>query len=202
MNKKLLLNYLAANSNVLEAGAHIGTDTVELSQLFHEGRVYALEPIKHLFAQLQQNVAHCPNVSIYNLALDDETSIKEMFVSTGGSDASSSLLKPKEHLTLCPTVFFKEKETVNTITINDWADYFQIERIDFMWLDLQGNEYKVLRKADKLLISVKVIYSEVSQVELYEGLCLYEDYKNYLTNLGFREELKVVSDSSVLFVKQ
>jgi hypothetical protein len=105
------------------------------------------------------------------------------------SDQSSSLLRPKDHINIFPDVLFNQSEIVDTITINDWVKQYNIDRIDFMWLDLQGNEMRVLSKADLILHTTKVIYAEYSLVEFYEGLTLYEDFKKFMDGLGFKEEI-------------
>jgi FkbM family methyltransferase len=203
MDKKYLLNFLGTDSNVLEAGAHIGTDTIILANLFFAGKIYCFEPVKDIFAQLKQNVAHVKNVELYELALDEVTSEKEMFISSGTSDASSSLLEPLKHMKYYPSVYFNQKETVKTMTINDWVTQNNIERIDFMWLDLQGNEYHVLTKADKILNGVKAIYSEINMDEMYKGACLYRQLKDYLAGYGFKIEIDESGYSgNVLFINK
>jgi FkbM family methyltransferase len=206
MDKSYLLNFLGVDSVVLEAGAHIGTDTAELAKLFHAGKIYSFEPVKRIYSQLQQNVAHLPNVEIFNLALDERTGEKEMFISSNDSDCSSSLLEPKEHLTLHPTVHYDHKEIVQTITINDWVRKKNIPKIDFFWLDMEGNEYYALTKADQILPAVKAIYSEISYVERFKGVWLYEDYKKFLAGYGFEEVLNIVYAANnfgdVLFVRK
>jgi FkbM family methyltransferase len=200
MDKKYLLNFLGINLNILEAGAHIGTDTIEFANIFNAGKIYCFEPVKNIFTQLKQNVAHLKNVELFELALDNVTSEKEMFISSGSSNASSSLLEPLIHMKRFPTVYFERKEMVKTITINDWVTQNNIEKIDFMWLDLQGNEYHVLTKADKILNGVKAIYSEINTEELYKGAGLYNELTKFLAGFGFEMELDEGSD--VLFINK
>ena len=44
--KELIKQYLPINPVVIEAGAHIGTDTVEFSKIWPKGSIYAFEPIR------------------------------------------------------------------------------------------------------------------------------------------------------------
>jgi DNA polymerase III delta prime subunit len=86
-----------------------------------------------------------------------------------------------------PDCRFEKEEVIKTITINKFVKDNNIERIDLMWLDLQGNEYKALSKADKILPTVKAIYAEYSLIEFYEGVMLYDEFKEYMSDLGFDE---------------
>jgi FkbM family methyltransferase len=130
------------------------------------------------------------NIKLFKLALSDSTGTAEMNVSEiiGQPDEasnSSSLLSPKLHIEKFTTVVFTKKETVETITLDDWAKQNNIDHIDAMWLDMQGSEYAVL-KASKIINTVKVINSEVSLAELYEDSILYTEYKDWLASIGFQ----------------
>jgi hypothetical protein len=50
---------------------------------------------------------------------------------------------------------------------------------------MQGMELSVLRASPKLLRGVRVIYTEVSTIELYEGQGVYADLKVFLQHEGF-----------------
>jgi len=187
MNYELFTNYLPDNAIVLEAGSCDGTNTIDLANVFSNGHVYGFEPVKYIFNNLKERVKDIKNIDIYELALDDECGEKEIFISSGFSSQSSSLLKPKEHIDIFPTCFFNTTEIVKTITINEFVTVNNIPKIDLMWLDLQGNELKALSKADKILPTVTAIYTEYSTKEFYEGLTLYDDFKIFMDKIGFKE---------------
>ena len=47
---------------VVDAGAHNGSETVQMSLLWPRGTIYAFEPIPAVFRQLEANTSHLPNV--------------------------------------------------------------------------------------------------------------------------------------------
>jgi FkbM family methyltransferase len=202
--KKYFIPYLPENPVILEAGAHKGKDTVEMAKIWPAGSVHAFEPVPHLFKKLQNNTKNLKNVSCYPLALGDTRGSEKMFISSGASDGSSSLLPPKEHRTQYPTVYFDEELLVNTITLDDWAKENGINYIDFMWLDLQGMELMVLKSGVNILKSVKAIYTEVSNIEAYEGQTLYSDLKDWLFSNGFHIEREEVEKGggNVFFIRK
>jgi FkbM family methyltransferase len=205
ISKRTIAKFLSENPIIVEAGAHIGRDTVEMSKQWPKGFIHAFEPIPEIFRKLNENVRECQNVKIYCMALAEKTGTATIHVSSGASDASSSLLKPKEHLVQHPGVFFKRTEIVNVTSLVDWKKESGVERIDLLWLDLQGNELNVLTAAEELLYNVMAIYTEVNLKENYENTALYSDLKTYLIGLGFvaiKEKLFWTDAGNVLFIKR
>lgn len=204
IKKEFLKAYLPENPKILEAGAHIGRDTVQLADLWPEGRVYAFEPVARIFHQLIENTQSFPNVNCFQFALSDKNGETEIFISSGASDASSSLRKPQDHLTFHPDVQFQAAEVVKTITIDDWAASNKVERIDFLWLDLQGMEFNVLKASPNILKTVQAIYTEVNLIPLYEGTQLYPEFKHWLIDQGYKvvkEFIPWKDAGNVLFVR-
>jgi FkbM family methyltransferase len=126
------------------------------------------------------------NVRRYNCALGEREERIAMHVSSGKSDASSSLLKPKEHLVTNPDVRFNSQVEVEVATLDAWAKRNNIGAVDFLWLDLQGHELGALRGGIELLRGVKVIHAEVSLLEMYEGSALYHEVRAWLSDQGFK----------------
>ncbi|MDR0602904.1 MAG: FkbM family methyltransferase [Bacteroidales bacterium] len=195
---------------LLEAGAADGRDTERFARLYPRVTIYAFEPIDKNYKILQNRVNGLTNVKIFKLALSDSTGTAEMNVSqiVGQPDeaaTSSSLLYPELHISKFTNIAFHEKETVKTITLDDWAEQNNIDHIDAMWLDMQGMEYNVL-KASKIINTVKVIYTEISLIELFKDSVLYTEYKSLLVSLGFRvvkEEIhKEFGYGNVLFIRK
>lgn len=213
IDKNLLKKFLPEDSVIVEAGAYYGQDTVELSKLFSKGTIYAFEPVPKVFVKLKETTQGFRNIICFPLALGDKNGQVDIFVSGGhydgfpGSlaDASSSLLKPKEHLNLCKTITFEEKVSVSVVTLDEWIISQNISKIDFLWLDLQGYEYNVLKASPNVLKSLRAIYTEVSLAELYEGLVQYGDLKKFLEQEGFEvaweSQLESYMQKNVLFVR-
>lgn len=197
--------FLPENPVVIEAGAHIGLDTVQMSKSWPNGTIYAFEPIPELFERLKANTRKLKNVNCHPLALADSVTVAKMFVSSGVSDGSSSLLPPKEHLTEHPDVYFQTEIEVQTTTLDDWVRKHGVQRVDFLWLDMQGSELAALKAAPLVLSLVRAIYIEVSLKEMYEGVPLYPEVREWLEIRGFRverEELPWPDMGNVLFVRQ
>jgi len=166
--------------------------------------VHAFEPVPHVFESLVNNTRLLKNVRAYPFALSDSCGTATMFVSDGRSNASSSLLPPKDHLADHPDVFFPGVVTVPTTTLDNWAVVNDISHVDFLWLDMQGFELAAMMAAPHILRTVTVFYTEVSLTETYAGVALYPEVRNWLEGQGFRvvrEELPWADAGNVLFVR-
>jgi 2-O-methyltransferase len=190
---------------VLEAGAHNGLDTVCLGRLFIDGTVHAFEPVPDLYARLIRRTKGLANVRTYNCALGARSEKASLHLSGGGSDGSSSLLRPTGHLDVHPSVTFAHSIQVPCVSLDDWATENGVVGVDLLWLDLQGLEFEVLTASSLVLPTVKAIYTEVSLKEMYEGSCLYPDYRRWLEGQGFEvvaEDLRWADMGNVLFARR
>lgn len=202
---EFISKYIPENPIILEAGAHIGTDTVKMANQWPSGVIHSFEPVAHVFAELKIRTLGLTNVRRYNLALGSKNGEAEIYVSSGLSDGSSSLLQPSGHLNFHPEVLFKDVQIVQTSTIENWSKLSGVETIDFMWLDMQGGEMDALMNAGKLLKTVKLVYSEVSLVNLYSGAPLYSEFARWMNKQGFsviREDLPWDDAGNIAFLRR
>jgi FkbM family methyltransferase len=189
---------------IIEAGAHIGSDTIEMSRVWPGATIHAFEPIPSIYKELLSSTKKYKNITTHPLALSNATGDAEIFVSSGASNGSSSLLTPKEHIADHPDVHFRDKIKIKTITLDEWAVQNNVDHVDFAWLDMQGFELPVLKASRVIAKTLKVIYTEVSLKEMYEGSILYPELKQWMIESGFRIELEDMpfdDFGNVLFVK-
>lgn len=203
--KTYIASFLPENPVIVEAGAFKGEDTAEMSKVWPQAMIYAFEPVPVIFESLVINTQQCQNVIRIEKALSDKKGFDVMHISQGG-EASSSLLAPEQTLYYhFPQITFPSTITVETITLDDFAQEMNIDHIDFLWLDLQGVELKVLRASPIILKTVKVIHTEVNYTDLYCGISQYPEYKEWLEAEGFVLVKEVVSHPTwgdALFVRR
>ncbi len=169
---------------IMEAGAHVGSDTRAMARRWRGATIHAFEPVPELFELLEQNVGRFGGVRCHRLALGAVTGVVPMWLSSGASDGSSSLRPPKTHLTSHPEVEFETVATVSSVTLDDWSSEHDV-RPDLLWLDLQGGELDALRSGEAVLEHVQLIHTEVSVIEEYEGCALYPELRSWLEQRGF-----------------
>jgi len=206
ISKSVLKKILPSDPIIIDCGAHVGADSVELSRVFPKGRIHSFEPVPEIYKSLLSNTKKFDNISTYPVALGTINGNSEMFVSSGSSDASSSLLEPTGHKDSHPDVYFNDKITVEVKTLKEWASIYKIDHIDFLWLDMQGFELQMLKASEEILAKVKCIHTEVSLKETYHNAVHYSEYRKWLEQKGFSvliEAWPVGADmGNVLFVRK
>ena len=205
VTKAELARYLPEHPVIVEAGAHVGCDTEELARQWPDGLVYAFEPVPALFTELERRTCELPNVYRSRQALSDRNGRQIFHLSEGGSDGSSSLLMPDQHLEVHPDVRFERSIDVEAVTLDRWAQDQAVRRVDFLWLDMQGMEAAVLRASPKVLAQVRAVHTEVSLIPVYAGTVLYPEFRAWMEEQGFtvaREILPYPDMGNVLFVRR
>ena len=175
---------LPQNPIILEAGAQFGEDTGWMSKLWPTGQIHAFEPSPTSFLQLNKKLKEQKNVFCYNLALSNVEG-QLSFYTAGGA---SSLLKPTKSFN--DAYFHADLNhpiKVQCTTINKWAQKHNIKKIDFLWLDMEGNELNALKGASTLLKNIKLIFTEVNFQTFWENCATYKHLKRWLALNGFRE---------------
>ena len=206
INKNYIRQFLPSNPVIIDAGAHVGGDSIEMCRLYKGATVHAFEPVPGIYQFLKHNTRKFKRIHCHTIALSNQNGQQQMHVSSGASDGSSSLLAPKEHLTDHPDVFFDQTITVTTQTLDAWATTQHLDHVDLLWLDMQGFELEVLKASHTILPTVKAVHMEVSTRATYEGVPLYDEVKQWMQSQGFKVEVEAIPQGwdmgNVLFVRK
>ena len=171
-----------ADSVIFEIGAHMGFDSEKIFANTQNSKMYCFEPdprnIKVLKERKIDSIATIVEVAISDKNNDMET----FFLSEGNPNlkgnpylendqwsASNSLRPSKIHDVLWNWCSIKKKTNVKTITLDSFCLDNNIKEISFIWMDVQGCEDLVFAGGKQILKTTKYLYTEYSNVELYEG---------------------------------
>ena len=166
---------------IIHVGGHYGE---EISEYVQNGiqDIIIFEPISENFDILSERVQDLnANIAGYQVALGSERGEFTMYVSDNEKQ-SSSLLKPKVHLTHHPHVKFPSKETVEVHLLDD----YDCDTCNFINMDVQGFELEVLKGGKKTLEHVDYVYCEVNRDEVYENNALVEELDEFLGGYGMK----------------
>lgn len=175
--------FLPENPVILEAGAHYGEDTVRMKYKWPDSTIHAFEPYPVSFSYLESSTQSLPNVFRYPFALFS-TSGQYAFYVVASNDGASSLLQPQ---TYTKEAYQGPCIVVEAKNLDEWAQENYVDRIDFMWLDMEGAELQTLQSAPKILSTVKVIYTETNFWHCRIGTTQYSVFKKFLDSKGFEE---------------
>jgi 2-O-methyltransferase len=198
--------YLPPDPVILEAGACDGSDTARFAQCWPRGVIHAFEPVPELYAEAKLRTAHLPGVRLYPLALSSRPGPAVLHVADpdlGLTRGSSSLLVHLQTSSEGLDLAQAEDIEVQAVTIADWAQAGGVDRIDFMWLDMEGMELSVLKAAGPVFATVKAVCMEVTREERHAGTPLYEEVVAWMTDQGFRVAIDRVTlwFGNILFVR-
>jgi FkbM family methyltransferase len=194
---------LPQSPTILEAGAFDGKDTLFLHSAWPDSTIHAFEPVAEIYERLVERTKPYPAIHTYPLALAQSSGTQEFFIAEkpenpGVASQAGSLLKPKERLRFS-SIHYPKMIQVSTITLDEWQKKYQINAVDFIWLDVQGMALPILEHAKTLLPSVKALWIEVEFIEAYEGQKQYQDVVRFLQEEGFEIMAQDFTDTDQWF---
>jgi len=177
---KIFKKYDLNITGIIHIGAHYGD---ELNDYISNGvqDIVLFEPLSNNFDKLRENCINLnANIQAYNVALGSKDGTATMYLSDNDAQ-SSSILKPKTHITEIPWVHFEGTEDVEVKTL----DGYDIKGCNFINIDVQGYEMEVFMGGKKTLEGIDYVYSEVNKAELYEGCAQIGELDSFLGEYGF-----------------
>ncbi|MFD1627215.1 FkbM family methyltransferase [Azospirillum griseum] len=148
-------------------------------------RVVFIEADPDTFVGLRDRFADNPDVLCINRAVSDRAGHARFARMSGGM--SSSLLPPREHLTLYPHITVSGTIEVETDTLPAIlaAHGVEADAFNILAMDTQGAERMILAGCGPLLSGFDAVVTEANYAELYEGCGRLADLDDLLFPHGF-----------------
>ena len=194
---------------VIEVGANWGTDTENLAT--KNTTVYAFEPTPQLIEHLKDKFKNNTNVHIIDLAVDEEEGRAEFNIAGTSDWGCSSLYNFTENIHEKwlgrPDFNFTETCIVDKVRLDNFINENKIESVDYIWIDAQGNDFRVLKSLGDKISIVKEGKCEGSYtVDLYQNTNNnVNDICDWLCQRGFTCEIipdNVSKEADVHFKRQ
>lgn len=175
MSTNVVKRLVKSGDVVLDIGANIGYYTVLLSKLIGaDGKVIAFEPTEYFGKILKDNLAenHVTNCLVQKYGLSENLNHREICI----GDDSATLQWESD---ISP---HNGKEKITLKRLDDIIDDFELERLDFIKIDVDGHEPAFLKGAINTIKKYKpIVLLEVSHL----------NYLNYgITGWDFYDDLK------------
>jgi FkbM family methyltransferase len=189
---------------IFDVGANIGLFSLFVKGIQKKVKIYAFEPIKPTFEVLKDNITlhSIDNISLFNYGLSSENNPEKLFTFYPNM-AGNSTAKPGDTLAEIDDLegkkqsekienlfadFFKEEQQVKceVRTLSSVIKELNINSIDLLKIDVEGEEYEVLKGIeDKDWSKIKQIVAEV-----HNQKGRLEKVTKMLTSYGFKVKLQ------------
>jgi len=110
-------------------------------------QLYAFEPSKKTFGLLQNQVTDLPFVHLVNKGFGEEPGFVELYSDKEGSGLASVYPRDLSY----HHIDFSAHETIELTTLDLFCGQSNIERIDFLKLDVEGHELAVLKGGKRMM---------------------------------------------------
>lgn len=182
---KFLRTYIKSNMIVFDVGANIGEYTQYILGINPDVRIFCFEPVLNTYMHLKNNLSKEINsgkLVVNNFGLSDNQSEADIFIYEDLSGNNS--LYFNEIYGVSDKTLRKEKILLKTL--NEYTDSNNINRIDYLKIDVEGHEFKVICGASDLINKkmIKCIQFEYNSNWKVSGLKLCEVFE-YLTPFGY-----------------
>ena len=173
--------------NLIDVGASEGNFTATVDEYCGIRRAVLFEPQPKHAADLKKQFSSS-QFNIYGCALADKAGSIEMEILNW--DQSSSILPIKRSVGGSDKVIdlrVREKVRVDVRTLDDVLNEIGwIDSVDLLKIDVQGAELLVLKGASECLKRTRLVWTEVSFRELYEGAAVFSEVYQFMETRGFR----------------
>ncbi|MFZ5771588.1 MAG: FkbM family methyltransferase [Thermodesulfobacteriota bacterium] len=183
---KFLRTFIKPGMQVIDIGANYGLYTLTVAKLIgDQGKIWAFEPTQATAACLKQSISHnnFTNIELIQAGLSDQ--IKKAKFFTGANSELNSLSKE--------SVSGEQHETVLLLTLDHCAKKYDWRDIDFIKLDAEGEESRIVKKGRKFLSA----QSPLIMFELKHGEQVNLFLINSFKKLGY-ESYRLIPGLNVL----
>lgn len=162
-----ILRYLGESQVIIDIGGNIGQTSLVINanrvECVNNFKIICFEPYPENFNKLLTNInlnSNIQNIKLENIGLGDKNSQVEMFKecisNSGGNRIVYDPAKNTEGI-----------EVVQITTLDNYLESNNIEKVDFVKIDVEGFEYSVLKGAIKTLRKSKPkLYIELDNANL------------------------------------
>ena len=162
---------IKSTDTVVDVGAYIGDFTIFAARKARQGRVLAIEPFPDNYNLLQKNIRinNLRNVIAINKALSDENGTEKIYIAKINSGGHSTV---KEYIS-------GDSLEVRSVTLSRIITDYKVKKIDFLKMDCEGAEYKILfgtpksilNKVDKIVMEYHTVGKDKNVEYLTKFLC-------------------------------
>ena len=162
---------------VVDVGGNIGTTMLSFAASVPNGHVHVFEPSREMLPLLRRNLelSRAGNVTVHPFGLSDQASRGHLQVAIDGNPGSAYFVEGSDAAV----------DAIETRRLDDVLA--TVPRVDFLKIDVEGYELRVLRGAEALLRRHRpAVLFEVNEGALVRGGTSGREVCEYMLGLGYR----------------
>jgi FkbM family methyltransferase len=180
-DSRLVQRYLSAGHTFVDIGANFGYySLMAASAVGNSGRVFGFEPnpelCDHLRGTIEKN--EIVNITVERAGVSDEAGWADLFLPIKRGNNTATMVPNEGGRPL----------RVPVVTLDEYLDRFRIARVDFLKIDVEGFEPRVIRGARGAIRArrIKAVFCEFCGEWLRQVGTTPRDYYDQLRSLGLR----------------
>jgi FkbM family methyltransferase len=171
---------------IVHVGANVGQERYIYKSAGVRCVLY-IEPIEEMFHELRLNIRDLEGHFAVKAVCSNRDGDTVRFNIANNMGQSSSLFDLGPHAHIYPSIVYTRHEEMVTQTLDTIvATGFPRAPFNYLVIDVQGAELKVLQGSRSLLDKLDALYVEVSEDPLYDGSCTLDEVSAFLGSSGFR----------------
>jgi FkbM family methyltransferase len=165
---------------ILDVGSRELLDSISMSNAFPNAKILAFEPNPNQYgACFAASLAH-PQIQFLPYACGEVEDTIDFYVVDGNCGASSAL--EPIHI---PGDWGWSKTKVRSRRIDNVLKELGVEKVDVIWMDVQGYELKALKGVGAYINNVKAMHTEAAGKPYYVGHTDKSELETWLEQQGF-----------------
>ena len=177
------LSFVKQYDHAVDVGGNVGTWARDLCAKFK--KVTAFEPVPDNVECFKKNLEKNKNYTLHQCALSNETGEGKLFID---SRSCGNVGLSEQGVIQGPTKDKPIKSDIYSIDIKlKQLDDFELDKIDFMKIDVQGNELKVLQGAEKTLKNNQLVLCLELPTRTGEEITIKRNIVQFLGNFNLLE---------------
>ena len=173
------------NIIIFDVGANEGEYAKALSGIFNNmnTKIFCFEPSPRIYEKLQKNCENIPSIIFNNIGFGNEPKKTTLYSNDERSGLSSLFNRKLDHFNLQ----LDKTEEVEIQTIDSYCRNNNINEIDFLKIDVEGNEMNVLDGAQQMIKNqaVKYIQFEFGGCNI-DSKTYFQDFYYFLTENNYK----------------
>lgn len=174
------------NAKEVRGIIQVGANSAQEMPFFKHftNNIVLIEPIPHLSEQLKNRF---PDLIVIPMGLGSTNCKMDLYLASNNGE-SSSVLKPKNHISHYPGIYFQGIISIDINRFDSLTEKFGIDMNNFNVLvsDAQGYDLQAIKGFGNLINFIDLIIVEYINSNLYENDSSLDDINNYLKQYNFQ----------------